>query len=431
MVTLTVGNSYSKLEGLKTAEFNALRKILSYESDPQAAYFSGGFSRPKYLIDKYGSFPTGLLARVKAFLLVKEIPCTLVATLFEPRPPGSYLIKGVTPYPAQNAACIAAVKAHRGIISMPTGSGKSLVIALIASRLNVKTLVVVPSIEIKKQLREALRGFLGPKHRVTVENADSKILENDTAYDCLIIDEAHHVAAATYQRLNKQRWHGIYYRFFLTATPFRNQAQEQLLFEGIAGQLIYQLTYKEAVEKGYIVPVEAYYVDCPKQPTEGYTYAQVYSELVTNNEPRNQLIASLLEGLSQSATLCLVKEIKHGEELAALTGIPFANGKDEESRAYIELFNKGKIKQLLGTEGILSEGVDTKPCEYVVICGLGKAKSSFMQKVGRTVRVYPGKTSGKVVIFRDPSHKWTLKHYKEQVKILKDEYGIQTIKLDV
>jgi superfamily II DNA or RNA helicase len=316
---------------------------------------------------------------------------------------------------------------------MPTGTGKSLVIALIAARFGVKTLVVVPTLEIKKQLIESLKATFMDFSFIDVHNIDSKALKTAKGYGCLIIDEGHHSAAKTYQKLNKTVWNDIYYRFFLTATPFRNDDEEKLLFESIAGQIIYRLTYKTAIAKGYIVPVEAYYIEVPKQKVEGYTWAQVYKELVVNNKVRNALISNLLITLHQSnsSTLCLVKEVQHGVTLTVNLEAPFVSGEDQESKYFLTQFNKGKINSLIATTGVCGEGIDTKPCEYVVIAGLGKAKSQFMQAVGRAVRTYPGKESAKVIIFKDTSHKWTLKHYKEQCKVLLEEYGVMPIKLDV
>lgn len=434
MVTLVINNSYSKLSGLTPALEKAFRHHLSYAVDTQASYFSGGYGpRRKSLVDRNGHFPTGLLERVYAFM-PQVTYWTEIDNRIKPRPTvlRTSTRPGIEPYSAQLDALMAVYRTPRGIISMPTGSGKSLVIALIAANLCVRTLVIVPSVEIKKQLKDALNGFLTDTSHIVVENIDSTALIKHRDFGCLIIDEAHHVAARTYQKLNKTCWNDIYYRFFLTATPFRNNSDETMLFESIAGECIYSLKYKDAVKAGYMVPVEAYYLESPKQAVEGHAWAEVYNELVVANGPKNALIASALNAMSGVApTLCLVKEVAHGETISALTGIPFVNGKDDESRDYIRQFNSGEIKALIGTNGILGEGVDSRPCEFVVIAGLGKAKSAFMQQVGRAVRTYPGKTSAKVVIVRDCSHKWTRSHFNAQKKILLDEYGVRPIKLDL
>lgn len=426
MITITINNSYSQIEGLKTDEFRALRKALSYTSDPKAAYFSRGFAFRKYLIDKKGFFPTGLLHIVYSQL---KGHIETVDNRIKPLNRSAIEFSSLTPYRAQDQAVKAAIKAGRGGIIMPTGTGKSLVIAMIAARLGIKTLVIVPTLEIKKQLGADM-GKYG-LFNISIMNIDSPKLKNMTDFDCLIIDECHHAAAKTYQNLNKTAWRGIYYRFFMTATFFRNQQNEQLLFEGIAGKPIFQLTQKEAIKEGYIVPIEAYYVDLPKQPTEAYTWREVYSELVVKNHHRNGTIAGMLKGLQiqDKFTLCLVKEIAHGKILSEATGVPFVSGQDEESRQYIELFKRGEIKQLIGTTGVLGEGIDTKPAEYIIIAALGKAKSAFMQQIGRGVRKYPGKTSAKVILFRDTSHRFLLRHFKEQVKILLEEYGVKVQKL--
>lgn len=434
-MVVSLGNSYSQVKGLTTEQHRKLRKVLSYTTDPKAAYFAGGWVRTKYLIDAKGNFPSGLWYMVWEYLFTNKIGHDVIYNkkqpnneeiLFKFKPP-------FKPHAWQEDAMDAAKIHGRGGIVAPTGTGKSMVIAMISSRLNVRTLVVVPTLEIKKQLQESLLTIFGQNSNIVVQNIDNAFLKNYKDFDCLIIDECHHVAAKTYQKLNKEAWSGIYYRFFLTATFFRNASNEQLLFEGIAGQIIYKLTYKEAIEKKYIVPVEAYYIDLPKHTVDCHRYTDVYNQLVVMNSKRNTIIAQLIETLSRNNVyiLCLVKELKHGHLLEMMTGVPFVNGQDEESRQYITEFNNGTQKSIIGTIGILGEGVDSKPAEYVIIACLGKAKSAFLQQVGRGVRVYPGKESCKVILFRDSSHKFTLRHYNEQRKILLEEFGVVAVPLDL
>lgn len=429
MITIEIGNSYSVIKGLTPAQERAIRGELSFQIDPRVAYFSKSFPKQRSLLSKKGEFPTGLVSRVLLYLNTNRLEHSIEDLRIVPIRQTSLEQTGHEPYVAQKLAVAAARHWGRGTISMPTGTGKSQVISMICSDFNQKTLVVVPSLEIKKQMQEIL------KHNpnVTIENIDSKALNKPQKYDMLIIDEAHHVAAKTYQKLNRTAWKDIYYRFFLTATPFRNNKNETLLFEAIAGELIYELTYKEAIKQGYIVPVEAYYYEVPKTQPEGFTWAQVYSELVVNNRTRNEIIAITLLRLQEASksTLCLVQEVAHGKALAAITGLPFVSGSDAESRGYIQQFNSGEIKVLIATSGIMGEGLDTKPCSFIVIAGLGKAKSRFMQQVGRSLRKFPGKESGSVILFLDRSHKWTKSHFAQQKQILKDEYGIVPIKLEL
>lgn len=422
-MNIIVGNSYSRIQGLSKEEFEALKEYLSYTLGGKNAYFSKFQYRRVSLLGKMGDFPTGLIKDVKNLFPAAVLSDSRVVPVKLAK--SSINLPEIIPYVDQILAVKAAVQYGRGIISMPTGTGKSLVIAMIAKEFRVKTLVIVPSLEIKKQLKASIDSDF-----VTVENIDSRSLKNLKDFGCLIIDEAHHSAAKTYRKLNKSVWNNIHHRFFLTATPFRNDPEEELLFKSIAGDIIFDISYKAAIDKGYIVPVDAFFIEMPKQHTDAYTYREVYNELVVNNANRNFAIADLMANIDAS-TLCLVREIEHGERLSELTGIPFVSGQDDESRDYIRQFNSGGIKQLIGTTGVLGEGIDTKPCEYVIIAGLGKAKSQFMQQIGRAVRRYEGKESAKVILIKDKSHKFLVRHFNTQAKILLDVFGIKPVRLDI
>lgn len=437
MPLLTIDNSYSNISGLTPQQEKDIRNLLSYTLNPKTAYFSGGYNQKRYLIDKKGNFPTGLLSYVKEYL--KDISTTVNVIRRVPKPFLEPLALNLThtPYLDQIEAVKAVKQFPTGIISAPTGTGKSIMIAMAIAAKNVKTLVIVPNLGIKDQLLAQLKECFGSRaggfgKDIAVENIDSKALHQKSDYRCLIIDEAHHSAAKTYRTLNKKYWNDIYYRYFYTATPFRSRDEEQLLMESITGQVIYRLTYEDAVKKGYIVPVEPYTIEMPKSSTDGYTWKEVYNDLVINNEVRNECIIELLKLLNYSgkSTLCLVKEIRHGEILSDNGRFPFANGLNEDSKNLIVKFNKEEIRTLIGTYGILGEGIDSKPAEYVIIAGLGRSKNAFMQQCGRAVRKYKIKESAKIIIVKDSSHKFTLQHYKSQVKFLQEEYGIKPAMLE-
>lgn len=441
MITLTVNNSYSQLSGLTTKQYQEIRKILSYKIDPKQAYFAGGYNTTRYLIDKKGIFPTGLLYLVNRWLED--------ANDFKPhhwndkrkRPAPKKLFKldlGFEPYLNQKSAVHVAALKRQGIITMPTGYGKSVTMAMLVDKLQLRALIVVPNTELKRQLTENFRKYFGDTPNIVIENIDSPKLKTLTNFDVLIIDEAHHSAAATYRKLNKTAWSGIYYRFFFTATPFRSRNEETILMESITGQVIFKVSYADAVKEGVIVPVEAYYVDVPKQECESNNWQAVYKTLVVNNKERNKIIAGIIDQCftCNFSILCLVKEIAHGNAIQKciasnklFTKVRFANGQDDASKIWISNFNSGLDCALIGTNGIVGEGIDTKPCEYVIIAGLGKSRNAFMQQVGRALRRYPAKESAKVIIFRDASHKFTLDHFKQQCKILKEEYGVIPVKL--
>lgn len=435
---LIIDNSTSDLIGLTPIQFKQLRNILSYTLNPQATYFSGNPNIGKaYLIDKKGHFPTGLLYLVQDWLETSKLPHYVEDKRIQPRAsqrPYSLNLEH-TPYDIQIQAAVACKVRQRGIVVAPTGSGKSVMAAVIISALSVRTLVVVPSLELKRQLTESLTKAFGAKlvgglgKDIAVENIQSLSTTDNYSYDCVIIDEFHHSGAKSYRKLNKKAWNDIYYRFGLTATPMRSQENERLLLESVLSKVIYRVSYEKAIDSGYILPLQAYYRELPKVEVKGHTWAQVYKELVVENDTRNDMISMLLLQLASHSTLCLVKEIAHGQRLAELSGAPFANGEDENSKALIADFSSGRIKTLIATTGICGEGVDTRACEYVIIAGLGKSRPAFMQQCGRAFRRFGDKESAKVIIFKDISHRWTAAHFREQAKTLREEYGISLTKI--
>lgn len=433
MIKLTVGNSYSRVEGLSAPQERLIRKALSYKIDNYAS--GGNFKHPvRYLIDKHGEFPTGLLG--EALSTLESSNWTIEDTRIVPNsnPVLFKLALPFKPYIEQMEAAVVAANRHRGTVSMPTGSGKAATIAILINRLQVKTLVVVPNLTLKRQLTQSFQEWFGETVKnITVENIDSANLSKLKDFDALICDESHHVAAKTYRDLNKKAWTGIYYRFFFTATPYRSRDEEQLLMESISGQVVYTLDYKTAVDKGMICPVEAFYMDLPKIPVRSNTWAAVYKECVTDRDDRNNTITEMMANLhvEGKSVLVLVKEIAHGEKLTLDGAFAFANGKDENTTTFISQFSRGARNVLVATTGVAGEGTDTKACEYVFIAGLGKSRNAIMQQIGRGLRRWPGKDSAKVILFRDRSHRFCLSHFRAQCKVLLDEFGIVPIKLEI
>lgn len=347
------------------------------------------------------------------------------------------------PYPEQIEAARLAARLGQGTICMPTGTGKSVTMALLMNELQVKTLLVVPTISLKTQLRQSFTQFFGSLGHITIENIDSAALAHSGNHDCLIIDEAHHAAANTYRRLNQKVWNKIYYKFFFTATPFRSNSEEQMLYESVAGPVIYNLPYPVAVAKGYITPLQVFFYPLPKvrMPNGGDAqFSTVYSHLVVNRADRNEIIADMAHALSERgvSTLVLTKQVEHGEVLRRMIServgrdVAYMHGENANNRLHLLEFLVEETHLLVGTHGVLGEGIDTKPAEWVILATTVKSKNLFMQMLGRVFRRFTykdgrPKESGKVVLFFDPSHKFLVDHFKACVNYLKEEYNITPV----
>lgn len=455
MAKLTIDNSSCWIEGLDRRLFDVLREELSYKEDASAAFFSGRYGpRTCYLISKRtGEFPTGLLYIVRDFLnefkIFPEIVDKRVRPVFG-QGPSLFREREFTPYVEQDEAAAAVVDPKnegRGIIVGPTGIGKSLIGGLVCDAIRIPTLYVVPSLELKRQATEDFVKWFGadkvgplkPNGQIsklfTIENIDAIDPEVEIEnINAALIDEFHHSGAHGYRERNRKAWKRAYFRIGQTATPFRSKDSERLLLESVLSKVIYEIPYQLAVAKGYIVPMEVYYYELPVTKIKGNpkSYPSVYSELVVNNDLRNKLLAHLMANLNDAniSTLCLVKQVEHGRILQA-DGYPFATGVDEDSTSYIKDFCARVASVLVGTVGVIGEGVDTKPAEYVLLAGGGKSKNQFMQNCGRGFRKYPGKESCKIIMIYDPSHKWLVDHFKQCKKYLKQEYGVAPVKLEL
>lgn len=448
MIALKINNSYSSISGLSIEQFKTLREILSYKLPKAQSYFSRDPAQGKrYLLDKRGEFPTGLLYLVEIYLSLLSRPVSKLDHRKRPEAqPGRFEASmSLKPYPEQITAAKMLFRAHRGICSAVTGFGKSLIIALLVDLLQVRTLVVVPSLELKTQLRETLKKIF-PKTQIGGLGLDIAV-ENIAAldpkkkligYDAVIIDEFHHSAAKTYRELNKKSWVDVYHRFGFTATCFRSISEEKLLLESMLSQVVYKIDHAEAVSKGYVLPLEAYYFELPKiEVKSADNWAAVYSELIVNRKDRNEKIVSLGNRLfvGCKSTLILVNQIDHGEILQQMFSdigleVPFANGEDSTSSEHIADFSCGKLK-LLVASSVVGEGVDTRACEYIILAGgSGKSRVKLMQNAGRSFRKFVGKDSGKIITFKDYSHKWLIGHHAHFMKTMREEYGVKSIKLE-
>jgi superfamily II DNA or RNA helicase len=462
---LRIGNSTCKLMGLTAPQFKVLRSILVYKErtgrwvrrrNKQGRMINAPEIKVHNLMDKAGGFPTGLLYIVQAWLDAEELGYLTTDTRITPQlnPVGLaslYVHKPYEPYPEQVEAALAAFEYGRGIIVGPTGVGKSTIAAEICEVFKVPTLIVVPKVELKKQLTESLRELFGESrvgplvkgeavYFITVENVDAlkpdKVLKD---IDCVIIDEFHHSGAKTYRVLNRKAWEHVYFKIGLTATPFRSRDEERLLLESVLSHVIYRIEYVTAVTKGYIVPLEAYYYTLPEKETQAKSYQGVYNALVVENECRNRLIVDLTAKLVEAgkSTLILTKQVNHGvllQEMLLKRGIdvPFAEGKNGDlNKELINKFNRREVLGMIGTTGVIGEGVDTKPCEFVIIAGLGKSAVQFMQQCGRAFRRFGEKETGKVILFKDESHKWTLDHFEAQCAVLRREYSVEAVELEL
>ncbi|MDD4099213.1 MAG: DEAD/DEAH box helicase family protein, partial [Lentisphaeria bacterium] len=139
----------------------------------------------------------------------------------------------------------------RGLVVLPTGTGKSYVAQLAMARVRRSTLVVAPTIDLMEQWARQLEaafgirvGLLGGGSRevlpVTVSTYDSAAMMMDfigNRFGLLVVDECHHLPGPAYQQL--ARFAIAPYRLGLSATPERPDGGDAVLDE-LLGPVCYR-----------------------------------------------------------------------------------------------------------------------------------------------------------------------------------------------
>jgi len=216
-------------------------------------------------------------------LVRQKVPYTDTARGWENKPQGWTLHTERTPFPHQREAVAAWWKAGgRGVVVLPTGTGKSFVASLAIEKASRPTLIVVPTIVLMNQWYADLTalfqqdiGLLGGGYYdfkpLTVTTYDSAYIHLERwshRFGLLVFDEAHHLPGSTFQEAAIGSL--APYRLGLTATPDRQDGGETLLPE-LIGDIIYRREIQE-LSGDYLANyrTEREYVDLTPEEEEQY-----------------------------------------------------------------------------------------------------------------------------------------------------------------
>ncbi len=334
---------------------------------------------------------------------------------------------------------------RRGVIVLPTGSGKSFVARLAISRTRRPTLVVVPTLDLMAQWASQLeRGFgrpvglLGGGNRdvkeLTVSTYDSAVLCMEfmgNRFGLLVVDECHHLPGPVNRSLARMCL--APFRLGLTATPERND-QEDDLFGDLLGEICYRIDIDE-LEGEVLAPyrTERISLELDEDEAEAYTrHRQAYVNFVRGNGidfgspdgwsrflalcARNpggrEAFRSYLEqrriartARAKFARIWELFRAHRGERILVFTAdndtayeigqrflLPVIthHTKVTERREFLDGFRAGRYP-ILVTSKVLNEGVDVPEASVgIVVSGSGSIRE-HVQRLGRILRQVEGK----------------------------------------
>ena len=214
-----------------------------------------------------------------------------------------------------------------------TGVGKTITAATDAKAVGGRTLFLVNALKLASQAKDTfakvwpeatLGEYTGSQKDMsqtvifaTVQSI-SKDLEkfSPTDFDYLIVDECHHAAANTYQKIFTY----FHPKFILglTATPERSDGEDMLeLFQNVA----HKMDLKTAVERGVLVPIRCIRVktniDLTDVRINGIKYNSQDLESKLFIPERNQLIVdTYLKYVNGKKTVIFCASVDHAAEIA-------------------------------------------------------------------------------------------------------------------
>jgi superfamily II DNA or RNA helicase len=358
-------------------------------------------------------------------LFLESIPGLLSFDDFLPKQTGE--VFELRQHQKDALASLEQMRADRRTIALLThaqGAGKTVVAVSDARQLGGRTLFVAHRRELVMQAYDSLREhwpeattglFMGDVRDCEEHNIAASIqsiaerLEDfpPTAFQYLVIDEAHHAAAPTYKRLL-----GYFRPEFvlgLTATPDRADGQSILeIFRDCA----HRLSLREAVERGELAPIRAYRVltnvDLSRIRFNQVQYNRRDLEETVIIPPRDRLIVdTYLTNVPGRKAVAFCVNVRHGEDLAELfrrSGVAARSVSGRMPRVdrekHLAAFHNGDLRVLCACD-ILNEGWDCPDVEVLLMARPTLSKVIYMQQIGRGTRKAPGKECLVVIDFVD------------------------------
>lgn len=342
----------------------------------------------------------------------------------------------------------------RGIILLPTGSGKTLTfLSFLLHYPEARTLIIAHTQDLLKQTydraKEMFPGEVGmwgggvkDSNRITIATIQTlnkmwhmsySELHDDT--DILIVDECHHF----------QHFDGAYSKFFYQCpAPFRfgftatlPRTEEGLMcIKGHMGEVIYQKSQIELSESKILAKVKIRQrMIPPTNVTDIRKYQDIYDRCIINNRTRHRIILEEANNFvvkEKGIVLILVTRIDHGNQLYFLAQKLFPAMRTEfiwgqtemETRSSLkEAFNKKEIDCVIST--VFGEGVDIPNLSHIINASGGKSEIKTIQNIGRGLRKPPGKEFVILLDFFDKSNPYLISHYGQRISTYFQEGWIE------
>ncbi|MDH6027871.1 DEAD/DEAH box helicase [Vibrio splendidus] len=321
------------------------------------------------------------------------------------------------------------------VLVLPTGAGKSLVIAELARLAKGRVLVLAHVKELVEQNHEKYEGYglkgsifsagLGRKETdqqvvfASVQSVVRNLNSFSNQFSLLVIDECHRVPdekTSSYQKVIthlRENNSGIKV-LGLTATPYRLgmgwlyqyhtrgqvRSEEPRFFR----DCIFELPIRYLLDEGFLTPARM--IDAPVlsydfsqlKPASTGRYKEAELDMVIEQSKRAtpQIVDQIIElAKDKLGIMVFAATVRHAQEILGLlpvgeSSIVIGDTPTLERDQIISDFKERKIKFLVNVS-VLTTGFDAPHVDLIAILRPTESISLYQQIVGRGLRLSPGK----------------------------------------
>jgi len=320
---------------------------------------------------------------------------------------------GLRPLQVEPGATI--LKNRFGVLSAPTGSGKTVVALWAIAQRKQPTQIIVHTKDLQNQWAKRITQFLGippvdigfigggkfkikPVTVAIVNSLYKRAADVAVNFGFLIVDECHKTPARTFTEA--VTGFDSRYMLGLSATPWRRDKLDKLI-KWHLGDIVFNVEKKALIKSGDILTADVIVRPTGFRPKADPSeeYSQMLSEL-TKDYDRNKLIAGdVALGSKYGGCIVLsdrkphchaIKNIlkdEYGVESQVLTG----DTKNKERLRIVEEVQAGLIKVLIATGQLIGEGFDCASLSTLFLATPIKFDGRVIQYIGRILRPAEGK----------------------------------------
>ena len=311
------------------------------------------------------------------------------------------------------------------MLQMPTGAGKTILFSSVINDIikvpDSKILIIAHRKELLEQISSHLskynieHGIISSNRKrcldkrvqvasiQTLTHKNNEEITKSFVPNFIVIDEAHHTLAKTYDQLWKL--YPLSWKLGVTATPCRINGAP---FTNHFSELISSLSVKELIEKGFLSDY-TFYTENPdsdlskailsikkKSSTGDYRIDDLLQNLNVERHVKKLVLSysTYANGL-KGIVYCISIEHAHNiceayKNIGVVAEYIDSKTPKTEREQIVQDFKDGIIQVLVNVD-IFSEGFDCPDVEFIQMARPTWSLSKYMQQVGRGLRTSPGK----------------------------------------